>query len=703
MKDLNFYTGFLFAIGMFALGQAIVKFNVDAWIPFLLVLALTVFLDLFPIKLPSGDVFLAGVMGYLLMLFEFGISACVVTFSISLLACFLKNGKIKWFRYFSTLGMYYLCSLLALAVISVTADLNVFLRAFLAAAAFEVANYLILNGIKKTVANGAIFENFLSEMRELLIPILLYTLVLPQLFDLKGDLNESIKRTSFIAVFSAIIIYFSYQFTKEIVNRKRVEEELRATKEQLESFFNNTVDAICVFDLRENIVNVNPAFEKLYGWTRRELVGNPLPNIPDFYVDEIKRIHREVKSGKKLTLDTVAKRKDGSLVDISVTLAPIYDAKGMVSGFASIARDITERKLAEEALRKSEAKYRIIAENTADLISIVDTNGFVKYVSPSHEAITGFPPAHFEGNSMFAGISPDDLAQVKDKFHELLVFKEPFQVEFRFQCKNGEWITLDAQGTPVIGKGGGVEQVIVVARDISERIKTQELLRKSDKLAVVGQLAAGIAHEIRNPLTSIRGFVQMLQVGLRKDEYLEIMLSEIDRMEAIISEFLVLARPKISVFKPTDLRELLEKTVTLFNAQAIIQNVQILNEFHPDLPLVMCDGNQLKQVFINILKNAIEAMPNGGTVRVSSGVGSPGRVFVRFADSGVGIPEERLKKLGEPFYSTKEKGTGLGLMISYKIIEEHQGWIHVESEVNKGTTVEIILPVAANVTEKMGV
>ena len=237
-----------------------------------------------------------------------------------------------------------------------------------------------------------------------------------------------------------------------------------------------------------------------------------------------------------------------------------------------------------------------------------------------------------------------------------------------------------------------VKHIVVVARDISKRKKAEELLRKTEKLSVVGQLAAGVAHEIRNPLTSIKGFVQLLQKTVDKPIYTDIILSEIGRLEEIVKGFLSLSKPLPPHKEEIDVKILLQQVVHLFESQAILNNVEIVQESCFGLPPIYCDGNHIKQVFFNILHNAVEAMPNGGMIKIQTLLHNSDSIKFRFIDQGHGISEERIKKIGEPFFSTKEKGTGLGLMVSQKIVQEHGGTINIESAVNRGTTVEVILP-----------
>ena len=196
------------------------------------------------------------------------------------------------------------------------------------------------------------------------------------------------------------------------------------------------------------------------------------------------------------------------------------------------------------------------------------------------------------------------------------------------------------------------------------------------------------------PLAAIKWTVQLLNAD-REDEAskknVELVLSELDRIDSIVGEFLMLAKPHHVAFLEKDLRSLLQLTVTLMNVQAHRHKVQIFLDIAQDVPNVRCDENQLKQVFINFIKNAIEAMPYGGELRIVVERVSEG-VQIRFVDQGIGIPEEILSKLGEPFYTTKEKGTGLGLMVSHKIVQDHHGTLIIKSKVGEGTEIAVVLP-----------
>ena len=438
------------------------------------------------------------------------------------------------------------------------------------------------------------------------------------------------------------------------------------------------------------VLYANPSALKIVKETN--LVGKSIFTymLADFHEIIKKRIAIS-KIGKEMPIiEEKVIRKDGEVIHVEMGGVGInYDGSPATLVMFS---DITARKQAEEALRQSEENYRLIAENMQDLIVVLDTNGIVKYASPSHKTILGFSPDVYEGKWAFNLVHPDDIPTIQTQFVNMVSSRTPCSVELRCKHAKGDWVYVEACGTPVLDEKNEVEHLVVVARDISERKKAEEIIRKTEKLSVVGQLAAGVAHEIRNPLTSIKGLVQ-LQTEMEKPLYTDIILSEIRRLEDIVTDFLSLAKPQLLQMEKMNVKDLLNQVVRLFDAQALLKNVEIVQDHYVDVPFIHCDKNQIKQVFINILQNAVEAMPNGGVIKIQILQYNLDSIICRFLDQGMGISEERMKKIGEPFYSTKEKGTGLGLMVSQKIIQEHGGRINIESIVNKGSTVEVILPI----------
>lgn len=238
----------------------------------------------------------------------------------------------------------------------------------------------------------------------------------------------------------------------------------------------------------------------------------------------------------------------------------------------------------------------------------------------------------------------------------------------------------------------------VLAVFISHRIvQIEEEIRQAEKLAVVGRFAAGMAHEVRNPLTSAHGFLQLLKKdfaeGSKESNYINIALAEIARVNRIIRDFLSLAKPQEPRLEVTDLNSILSTIVLLVDNQAFLQGCEIRLDLGSDLPPIIADPNQLRQVFLNLIRNALEAMPTGGLLKISSRYYPEGKkVELCFQDTGPGIPKAVLKNIFQPFFTTKEGGTGLGLPISHRIIISHGGDIRVSSS-HQGTEFVISLPI----------
>lgn len=253
-------------------------------------------------------------------------------------------------------------------------------------------------------------------------------------------------------------------------------------------------------------------------------------------------------------------------------------------------------------------------------------------------------------------------------------------------------ITMDVNVTafPILFNDEVVGSYVVL-KDITMIKRERQLL--SEKQAAAGQLAAGIAHEIRNPITAIKGFLQLM-MGEHNGEmtYYNIIESEINRVEMILKELMVLATPTKINYQVLDIRILLDKVLTLMESQTLLNNIEVIKNFHALEVTVVGDENQLKQVFINYIKNAIEAMPDGGKIIVE-GIHLNGSVHIHIIDEGSGIPPETLERISEPFFTTKEHGTGLGMLVCNEIIDEHKGKSNITSS-TEGTCIEVIFPTA---------
>ncbi|MNO33760.1 Sporulation kinase E [compost metagenome] len=359
----------------------------------------------------------------------------------------------------------------------------------------------------------------------------------------------------------------------------------------------------------------------------------------------------------------------------------------------SLGRYTMELKQKSEENRSMKEHLESIINGTADAIHVTDSKGRILRVNSAFEELYGWSTEEIIGSK--------------------LEFIPPFKAEERFEWrseqelehggsfvlaetvrlrKDGSQVNVSISESPIYNEEGEVTAFITISRDMTEHNKMEDLLLRSEKLTTVGRLAAGVAHEIRNPLTTLRGFLQMQQsMKMVNEMHTDIMLSELDRINLIVSEFLILAKPQAVHFEVKDVRFTLGDVISLLDSEAHLHNIEFQVDFSQAPILVHCEENQLKQVFINVLKNAMEAMPSGGLIKILVEEDDR-KAVVRVIDQGEGISKERLKKLGEPFYTNKEKGTGLGLMVCQRIIEAHKGLLEFDSELGKGTVVTITLP-----------
>jgi PAS domain S-box-containing protein len=253
---------------------------------------------------------------------------------------------------------------------------------------------------------------------------------------------------------------------------------------------------------------------------------------------------------------------------------------------------------------------------------------------------------------------------------------------------------FDTIKVPLFHEDGTREGLVIIGRDITTLRQTEERLNRTEKLSVVGELSASVAHEIRNPLTSLKGFVQLLQMEDDKhQDYYQIMLDELNRINHIVGELLLLAKPQHLKYSKLAIQKILNDVISLLAVEASLYNVQIESNFPREDIILECEPNQLKQLFINLIKNSIEASNSDSKILISLNRIEQDKIAITVKDNGCGISKERLQKIGEPFYSSKEKGTGLGLTVSYKIVQSHNGHINFDSEQGSGTTVNITLPV----------
>jgi len=509
------------------------------------------------------------------------------------------------------------------------------------------------------------------------------------------DVVERAKEMLYICVTGGFLYFF--------ISKK---EELSVSKEdqkRLSTLINSMVDFVNFKDGEGRWIEANEFGLQLFQLENVDYRGkkdSELANYTDFYGDALRYCEisdEEAWNNRGITrIEEVLPVPDGSARIFDTIKVPLFNSDGTREGLVIIGRDITEKKEMALKLAESQQQYKSLFEYSPDIVYMMDLSGTVTNLNSQYDVITGFKREEIIGKNL-KNLLPKKYIRFLPKFISTVVEEiKPVLYEINIPHANGNRIILQCTSLPII-INGKIAGIIGYGSDVTKLRETEERLRRTEKLSIVGELSASVAHEIRNPLTSLKGFVQLLQMEDGKHEnYYQIMLDELNRINHIVGELLLLAKPQILKYTRADLQKLLKDVISLLSTEASLYNVQIESSFPENEIVIECEPNQLKQLFINLIKNSIEASPNGGTVSIDLKKTEENKVVINIDDNGCGISKERLERIGEPFYSSKEKGTGLGLTVSFKIVQSHQGTIHFDSQKNQGTSVQIALPVKQN-------
>lgn len=329
------------------------------------------------------------------------------------------------------------------------------------------------------------------------------------------------------------------------------------------------------------------------------------------------------------------------------------------------------------------------SNNHGDVFVVWNAEDQICYVSKSFTRLLGFKREEVVGNFWYERLKQVDAERIQNYLDENRKDPEVFQLEILNKEKKS--IYVECMLAKVVDVTSGDVYTISYLRNLTEYREAKDLRIHSEKMSVLGQLSAGIAHEIRNPLTSIKGFLQLLEAGVQhKDEYYKIMKDEIEKIEAITSELLHMAKPATNKMKDESVDQMIRNVVMLLRSQAKMNNIVITIE-EPITEIIYCDSSQVKQVLINLIKNAIEAMDNPGEITLYVRSNST-EVTIHVKDEGPGIPEELNDQLGKPFFTTKTNGTGLGLMVTKEILDNHGGKLSFSDNINRGSTFHLLFP-----------
>jgi PAS domain S-box-containing protein len=400
-----------------------------------------------------------------------------------------------------------------------------------------------------------------------------------------------------------------------------------------------------------------------------------------------------------------------------LTAYPIRDDQGVIVAYEGINLDISERKRIEEELRETNAFFKNLIESSVDGIIATDMAGNIFIFNKGAETITGYTAEEVMGKIHVTKLYPEGMAsEVMEKLRspDYGGVGRLTPIQLTVMNKAGEQIPIQLSAALIFDQTGKEGASVGIFTDLRPRVRMEKKLQEthlqlvnSEKMASLGKLAAGIAHEINNPLGGILIYSSLLMEDLPKEDPkrqdLARIVQETDRCKEIVRSLLEFARQTEPRMESVDINRAITEGLFFLENQALFHNIRILKNLDPALPPAMGNAGQLKQVFMNILINAAEAMHGSGDLTITtSSAPDQKSILIEFADTGEGIPEENLSRIFEPFFTTKDvgKGTGLGLSTSYGIVESHGGKIGVKSRVGEGTTFAIELPVyVANRTE----
>ncbi|WP_066366611.1 PAS domain S-box protein [Neobacillus fumarioli] len=511
-----------------------------------------------------------------------------------------------------------------------------------------------------------------------------------------GKILISLKEFLYV-VTTGCFIYYS-------INKSKQLHSCKEDQKRLSTLINSMIDFVTFKDGEGRWIEANEFGLKLF---QLENVGyrgkkdSDLAEYSPFYADALRNCEvtdeETWKNGTITRAEEIVPMPEGPPKTFDTIKVPLFHTDGSRQGLVIIGRDITEKIQLARQLEESRQQYKSLFDYSPDIIYMLDLHGNIINLNPHFEVITGFKRDEMIGKNI-ATILPQKYNRHLHKFISTVTKEsKPVMYELKIPDARENIMILQCTSVPIV-VNGNTTGIIGYGRDVTEMRKTEERLRRTEKLSVVGELSASVAHEIRNPLTSLKGFVQLMQTDDQKHQaYYQIMLDELNRINHIVGELLLLAKPQHLKLKTAVVQNLLDDCISLLRTEARLYNVQI-EAFLPDEDIVMdCEPNQLKQLFINLIKNAVEASVNGGNVMVTLEQAGTDQLLITIKDNGCGISKERLKRLGEPFYSSKEKGTGLGLTVSFKIVQAHKGTIHFETQKQIGTTVSIYFPLSQSV------
>ena len=497
---------------------------------------------------------------------------------------------------------------------------------------------------------------------------------------------------------------------RDITARKKQEEMLRASEEEFKNLFEHIATGVFISSKEGKFLNANQALLDMLGYdNKEEFLNIDLPK--DLYVrpeDRHKFQEMMERDGRVIDYEVEFKRKDGSTIPILLTGHARYDHQGKVIGYEGLNVDLTQRKLMEKELKEAYDFMNKIVQSSPNSKMATDLQGNIIIWNRAAEETLGYKAEEVIGKMNIDKIYPEDMAR---KVMQMLRNNEYGGVgrlnayPMVYVRRDGEVVEGTLSAAIIYDANGNEIATVGSFVDLRDRLemeralrRTQEQLLQSEKLAAMGRLTSQIAHELNNPLYGIMNTLELLKTEVspqsKRRKILEMALSETERLSDLLRKMLSFSKPDQEQRQPIDINTIIDEILLLHEKQLRENDIKIVSTFAEGLGRVNASKNQLRQVFLNIVANARDAMAKGGTLTVITG--SDGEtVSIEITDTGTGIKEEHMDKIFDSFFTTKGevKGVGLGLSVCYGFIKDHGGDIVVKSRVGIGTTFVITLPV----------
>jgi two-component system NtrC family sensor kinase len=497
---------------------------------------------------------------------------------------------------------------------------------------------------------------------------------------------------------------------RDITETKKREEMLRASEQDFKNLFEHVACGAFISSKEGKFINANPALLGMLGYDNKdEFLDIDIAN--DLYVrpEERQKFKKLIeRDGRVIDYEVEFKRKDGSTIPILLTGHVRYDRQKNIIGYEGLNIDLTQKKLMEKELREAYDFMNKIVQSSPNAITATDMKGNILIFNHAAEETLGYKASDVIGKMNIRKIYPEGVAR---RVMQLLRGEKSGEVgrlnsyPMVYVRRDGEVVEGNLSAAIIYDAKGNEIASVGLFVDLRERLQmeralrdTQEQLLQSEKLAAMGRLTSQIAHELNNPLYGIMNTLELLKTEIPADNkrrrILEMALSETIRLSDLLRNMLSFSKPDQEERHPVNINSVLDEILLLHEKQLKENDINMVVTFAEELGLVKASKNQLRQVFLNMVANARDAMPDGGSLSVVT-LGDAEKVYVEISDTGTGIRKEHLDKIFDSFFTTKGevKGVGLGLSVCYGFIEDHGGNIEVKSQIGEGTTFTISLPV----------